>query len=378
MIKKFLGALILCTGFPIHAQGLMFECTHNQLNELEIEVAEYLNTLNINQSHYQLIREKGYLQLQLKSDPGDNSTLYLRWNPQYAIEDEILYLPTSQKIKVVTTVSKKEIALALMQSGRSTRFSGNACNIEALKDHIGVRQSIVAWAENLHWKFPNGSSAQWNETYWNKGNLHPDKSLSEAMQDFFNNEELCAVGCYTATKIVIIQGVLDYYKRIKKDIKTLNLIKATLRSDGDVLVGVESESMWHDLGNSDQQKLKTIGKLLKTKHQVPAYNFVPGDWVYFVNPDVKSSEIPGYEGSNSIYMGRARFDDFYNDNDHHYLYSEKLKEVYNWRFGVFSRSRDYANIRNLNSDLIEKLSLEPNRGGLVLQNRGVPRLFGFE
>ena len=77
-------------------------------------------------------------------------------------------------------------------------------------------------------------------------------------------------------------------------------------------------------------------------------------------------------------MGRARFDDFYDDNDHHFLYNEKLREVYNWRFGVKNRIRDYAHIHNPSSDLLNTLGNPPQAGGLVLDNRSVPKFFGFE
>jgi len=42
------------------------------------------------------------------------------------------------------TVSQKEILLALLQNGRTTRFTGKACSAEALKDQVGVRQNTVA------------------------------------------------------------------------------------------------------------------------------------------------------------------------------------------------------------------------------------------
>ena len=102
-----------------------------------------------------------------------------------------------------------------MHQGRETVFAGNACRIDALKEHVQIRQMIVAWSEHLHWSFPDGSPAQWNERYWDQGNLKPGVSLDEALRDFFIQPDKCSVGCYTATKIVMIQGILDYFRRVK-------------------------------------------------------------------------------------------------------------------------------------------------------------------
>lgn len=376
-IRNYLAICFLCFAPLATADGLVFQCEDHQLLEIQKQVDHYLKELGINRNIYQVSTQSNQLQYQLKSPHQDTSTLYLRWNPIFDIHEEKISLPSSNGYREVNTVSKKEITLALMQSGRKTLFKGKACHFEALQDHIHVRQMIVAWAEHLQWTFPDGDSAKWNDAYWTDGTLKAGKPLLEAMTDFFINPEKCSVGCYTATKIVIIQGVLDYYQRVKKDLEKANQIKKNLRSDGEVLVDIEPESMWHFL-NKDKNTRQTNGKLLTVQKNIAPLNFIPGDWVYFINTDEKSSHIPGYEGSNSIYMGRAKFDDFYNDNGHYYFYHEKLREIYNWRHGVFSRSRDYEKIRPLSSDLLHSLGLPPNKGGLVLETRSIPKFFGFE
>jgi hypothetical protein len=304
--------------------------------------------------------------------------LYLRWNPSYAIAEERVSLPTAHGLKQIETVSKKEILLALMHEGRATIFKDNACEVSALKEHVEIRQMIVAWSEHLHWSFPDGSAAQWNPQYWERGNLKPGASLDEAMKDFFINPDQCSVGCYTATKIVIIQAVLDYFRRVKKNHVMADAIVKRLKSDHDALVGIEPGAMWTFQKSINPEEQKRLGKLLKVQTSVASMNFVPGDWVYFVNNDKDSAQIDGYEGSNTIYMGRASFDDFYNDNHHHYLYNEKLSTIYNWRNRVFSRSRDYSRIEKLSAEQIYQLGLSTEEGGFLLNNRAVPYFFGFE
>lgn len=376
ILKKYFLTLFLITSHQVMAEGLVFECNTTQIKAIDHQIQSYFKNLHIKQDFYEKRISDHKLQLRLKKSPLETSTLYLRWNPQFNIQDDLIELPDAKGKREVLTVSKKEIVLALMQSGRETNFKGSSCQFEAFEDHVNVRQMIVAWSEDLHWKFPDGVSAKWNEAYWENGTLKPGQPVSEAMADFFINKDTCSVGCYTATKIVVIQGILDYYQRIKQDFTTSKKIKDVLNSDGEVLVNIEPESMWRFL-EKDKKSLSDQGKLLTIQNQVAPLNFIPGDWVYFINTDPKSSDKPGYEGSNSIYMGRAKFDDFYNDNGHHYFYNEKLSEVYNWRYGVFSRSRDYEKLQPLSTELLNQLGLHPTQGGIVLNTRSVPQYFGF-
>jgi hypothetical protein len=380
-LKIFIASLFVLIQAPlVVAQtngGLIFECGADKRNQLKSELNAYQQELGVNASVYELHESGTRLRVSLK-DPSVYGTLYLRWDPKYNITEERISLPTVKGLTEIETVSKKEILLALMHQGRETVFAGNACHIDALKEHVQIRQMIVAWSEHLHWSFPDGSSAKWNQQYWDQGNLKPGASLDKAMRDFFIQPDKCSIGCYTATKIVIIQGILDYFRRVKKDDAMADAIINRLKSDDDVLVGIEPGAMWSFQKPINPEEQKRLGKLLKIQAQVAPMNFIPGDWVYFVNTDKDSSEKDGYEGSNSIYMGRASFDDFYNDNEHHYLYNEKIQNIYNWRNGVFSRSRDYQRVRILSAEQVHQFGLSPEEGGFLLKNRAIPYFFGFE
>jgi hypothetical protein len=380
-LKTFITSLFVLIQAPlVVAQtngGLIFECGADKRNQLKSELNAYQQELGVNASVYELHESGTRLRVSLK-DPSVYGTLYLRWDPKYNITEERISLPTAKGLTEIETVSKKEILLALMHQGRETVFAGNACHIDALKEHVQIRQMIVAWSEHLHWSFPDGSSAKWNQQYWDQGNLKPGASLDKAMRDFFIQPDKCSIGCYTATKIVIIQGILDYFRRVKKDDAMADAIINRLKSDDDVLVGIEPGAMWSFQKPISPEEQKRLGKLLKIQAQVAPMNFIPGDWVYFVNTDKDSSEKDGYEGSNSIYMGRASFDDFYNDNEHHYLYNEKIQNIYNWRNGVFSRSRDYQRMQILSAEQVHQFGLSPEEGGFLLKNRAIPYFFGFE
>lgn len=360
---------------------MRFLCAPTKLKAVEPLVDRYLAGLGIPKSLLvkRLNVEKGSLVYTLATDPSDTNTLTLSKRPEMDIRDEALRLPMANgKTRKVVTVSKKEIALALMQHGRTTEFAGEACDAEAFIDHIGVRQNTVAWAEKLQWEWPDGTSATWNEKYWARGTPKAGYPLHEAMSDAFIDDKKYSIGCYTATKIVIVQGVLDYYHRVKKDAARTRLVSEHLLRDGEPLVYVEPGIMWNFEKDFEASEAARAGKLLKIYHKVPSNNFVPGDWSYFLNTDPVTYEKTGYEGSNAIYLGRNKYDDYYNDNDHAYTFEQKIDEVYQWRNEVFSRSRDAAKIRPLTPEHAQALTRTPAEGGLLNDMRAVPYAFGFE
>lgn len=362
-------------------EGVRFSCRTDQLGNIESGMDTYLALLGIGPHLLvkKIDRTKGFAVYTLNTPGEDSNTLDLKARPELQIQDEIVSLPSQHgKKKNIQTVSKKEIVLALLQHGRLTEFKGGACDIEALKDHVGIRQNTVAWSENLQWIWPNGGSAQWHRKYWKRGTPKPGHPLHEAMNDLFMNQHQYSIGCYTATKLVVIQGVLDYYRRIKQDPVQQNLLEQRLAFNKEPLVGIEPRRMWHFEKDFDPQELDRPGKLVKIGYGAAPKNFVPGDWVYFLNSDPVSYRKTGYEGSNAIYLGRNKFDDFYNDNNHSYTYEEKLDEVFQWRNGVFSRSRDFAKVQALTVENIALLGKTPATGGLLTDMRVSTYFFGYE
>jgi hypothetical protein len=351
--------------------GLQFDCTPRQLARLQPAMNDYLRALQIPLSLVvsTVDAAQGTATFSLRTPESDTDTLHLSTRPEMAIRDEWITLPLTLKkngkTRVVSTVSKKEIVLALLQHGRHTRFPITGCDIEALIDHVGIRQNTVAWAEVLEWGWPEGGPAKWNGKYWRKGTPASRHPLHEAINDAFIHQSRYVIGCYTATKLVMIQGSLDYYHRVKKDTRSLAMIEKRLMQDGEPLVNIEPGIMWQFEKDFDPAELQRPGKTLDITYGVAANNFVPGDWSYFLNTDTTSSEKTGYEGSNAIYLGRNKFEDYYNENGHSYDYRQKLDEVYQWRHGVFSRTHDVAKIVPLSESDLQQLSEEPNKGGIL-------------
>ncbi|RTL29724.1 MAG: hypothetical protein EKK47_12560 [Burkholderiales bacterium] len=363
------------------ADGIAFDCAPPSIPAIQVGMGRYLAELGIPPSLYVATRnpQTGVLNYALRTSADDHNTLDLFQRPGYEVGQDTVMLPRLHRPpEAVQTVSKKEIVLALMQHGRRTTFSGAACDVQALKDHVGLRQNIVAWTEHLHWVWPDGGSAQWHTRYWRKGTPTPGQPLHTALLDAFTHQDRYTIGCYTATKLVLLQGIIDFYRRVKEDPATWQLVTQRVQLDGDPLVHIEPGDMWQFEEDFDPSEQDRPGKLMRIQENVAPTNFVPGDWAYMVNTDPHTHHKTGYEGSNALYLGRNRFDDYFNDHDHAYSYEEKLGEVFQWRNGVFSRSRDADKIQPLNAQDIQKLGLKPVQGGLVKGYRVVPYLFAFE
>ncbi|BBJ00283.1 hypothetical protein FGKAn22_19750 [Ferrigenium kumadai] len=362
-------------------EGIRFSCHPSRLKAIEAGMSAYLSTLKVAPSLIvkKTDRVNGIAVYTLNTPKGDTSTLDVNDRPELQIRDAIVFLPAKQgKKRKVVTVSKKEILLTLLQHGRLTEFKGDACDVQALKEHIGIRQNITAWAEDLNWVWPDGSPAKWNDKYWDHGTPKPGYPLHEALNDVFMNQDKYSIGCYTASKLLMVQGVLDYFRRIKKDRVQQERVKQRLLADHDPLRYIEPGRMWDFEKDFDPRELHRPGKLLKIEYRIAPKNFVPGDWVHFLNTDPASYRKTGYEGSNPIYLGRNKFADYFNDHHHSYTYQQKLDEVYQWRNGVFSRLRDAEKIKPLTPEDVEILSRPPSEGGLLTDMRVFPYFFGYE
>ena len=360
-------------------EGLQFACDSAHVSVFKSELLDYFKSLDIPLDLLKSSEGASGTQVSLNyvlRGPGITAdTLGINKDPRFAVANEQVELPGQNGLVQSREItSRKEILLALLHPGRLTRLEPASCSVAALKDHVGARQNIVAWASQLEWQWPDGDDALWNEKYWKSGTPQLNVPLHVALNDVFLNQPAYAIGCYAATKLVVAQGVLDYYRRIKQDPGLTRMVEQRLLSDNEPLVNVEPGEMWSFEPDFDIDQLRQQGKLVELIRNVAPRNFVPGDWIYLLNTDPITYQKKGYEGSNAIYLGQGKFDDYYNDNQHAYTYLQKLDEVYQWRNGVFSRSHDAEKIKPLSGNELDQLGNSPKSGGLVLSYRAIPRL----
>ncbi|MDO8416515.1 MAG: hypothetical protein Q7S87_09920 [Agitococcus sp.] len=227
-------------------EGVIFRCAPLELEVVQAEMSDYLLRLGIRSDWVTTTVTTGtQVQFTLATVAHDTNTLSLASQENYGIKNDIVMLPNKKGgLNAVSTVSQKEIVLALFQRGRVTTFEGAACSLATFKDHVGIRQNIVSWAQKLDWGWPNGGSARWNSAYWLKGTPNTAVSPFVALHDAFLQQHAYAIGCYTASKLVIAHAVSDYYRRIKRDPGLTRLVEQRLLSDGEPLVDIEPGKMW--------------------------------------------------------------------------------------------------------------------------------------
>jgi hypothetical protein len=96
----------------------------------------------------------------------------------------------------------------------------------------------------------------------------------------------------------------------------------------------------------------------------PMRCYVPGDRVWFKNPDDFSSNVKGYEGSWVIYMGGGQFTNLWNKSKP-YTLETKCIEIYHWRHSV---REDKLGTLEINEDLVKELVDETLRSEEQVQN----------
>ncbi len=384
--------------------GVLFNCSKDEIAKLKVEMPKYMAELGIDASFVNIkdSLDGSKLGFVLTTPDNDTNTVNLSKRKEYNIEDDIVELPTQKTKKTYTTVtengvsrvvpkyltiegkrsvhtvSKKEIALSLFQHGRLSEFNNEGCNIQAFKDQIGIRQNTAAWTEELSWGFPDGKGSAWNPKYWDDSPL-PKRNTAPhvAINDIFMYPDKYSMGCYSASKVVMSQGLLDYYTRVRPDPEKLAKIEKAMLVDKAPLRDVEPGSAWDFIQSMTPEELIVPGKILTVKKGVAKDNFIAGDWSYIKNMDDKSSEKSGYEGSNAVYLGRGNFDDYYGEMPNkHYTFIEKINEVYQWQNGVFTYSESsQKKAKKLSLEEFDHILNSPEEGGILSRNRIEPKVY---
>jgi len=237
----------------------------------------------------------------------DNSTLQLSrleslWlvDAETALEEEILIglltCPYRQSFP-----SFEELCSAL----RMRKFIAQAGQLTSLRfDTRAVDRPVSHWTYDEELGFL----------------LRKDCSLIEALrlatQPSYSGKKY-AFSCYRASEYVVLLGIAEeakisntlFYERLQRQWE----IKA-------IASGAFHETFLDEHGSLAQP--------------VPMLHYIPGDRVWFRNPDPLSSNVSGYEGSWVIYLGKGLFSNFWS-NQLPFGFDEKCLEVYHWRDGAF-------------------------------------------
>ena len=213
----------------------------------------------------------------------------------------------------------QEILWSLLVSPVGFEFN----SLAVFASSVRVRKNIALAARQTALAF-NTEAAERPEAYWHYEEdagfiLQPGQCLIKALISATQPEvtgKLYDFSCYRATEYVILLGMAQeaalHNPGLLLELQKLNEVRA-------VRSALFHEVYLHEYGTID--------------NPLPSQFFVPGDRLWFRNPDAASADVTGYEGSWVIYMGSGLFSNFW-QRDQPYTLLSKCVEVFHWRDGL--------------------------------------------
>lgn len=233
-------------------------------------------------------------------------------------------LALTQRLQLDTTHRPadllREIVLALLLSPLPVAFP----DLDELVSAVQMRGNVVRAARKTTLAF-HTSQAERPADCWayRKGCgfvLLPGVSLTAALAKATQPDvsgTLYDFSCYRATEYVMLLGIAEElahcHPAFFHQLETLWTQRA-------IMSGEFHEVFLREQGSMDAP--------------LPPHYFVPGDRVWFRNPDAASAEASGYEGSWVIYLGAGLFTNFWKQ-DRPYTLADKCLEIFHWRHGVY-------------------------------------------
>jgi hypothetical protein len=214
---------------------------------------------------------------------------------------------------------EQEILAAMLASPLGMGFG----SCDALASQMRVRRHIAQAARKTALAFQT-EAAERPEAFWHYDEEHgfilrPGVDLIEALVSATQPEatgRLYDFSCYRATEYVILLG-------IARELQTHH---------PELLQALQHHSEIHAIrsGQFHDVFLVEYGSM---QEPLPTRFYVPGDRLWFRNPDERSSDVTGYEGSWVIYMGAGLFSNFWK-RDKPFTLQDKCLEIFHWRHGA--------------------------------------------
>ena len=151
--------------------------------------------------------------------------------------------------------------------------------------------------------------------------LRPGRCLIEALRRATQPGDHASpygFGCYRATEYVMLLAIAEEAARCNPGL----LERLSTRIGRRPIQSREfHETVLREHGTMDEP--------------LPARWFVPGDRVWFRNPDERSADADGYEGSWVIYLGNGEFGNFW-QRGRPYTLERKCVEIHHWRHATWT------------------------------------------
>jgi hypothetical protein len=274
-----------------------------------------------------------------------------RWTPGFDT------LGLSQRCEAArgesTQAVEVETVLALAASPIPLEFP----SLQEWESALRMRQDIV-WAArrttmDFHTARVDRPVAFWDYDEDSGFILRPGADLVEALihatQPAVSGRQY-AFSCYRATEYILLLGLAQEARRCHPAL--YEALQQQWRTHA-VASGRFHDCFLQEWGSNEAP--------------LPATWYVPGDRVWFRNPDEPSSDASGYEGSWVIYLGQGQFANFWKP-DRPYDLTRKCVEVYHWRDGTWTDSEgDLRMDESIVEQKVQATLADPAATAAVLQ-----------
>ncbi len=231
---------------------------------------------------------------------------------------------------------EREILLSMLLGPVAFEFPSH----DELAAAVRVRKNIVEAARGTALAFDT-READRPADYWaydeDRGfTVLPGKSLVAALQKATQPDasgKLYSFSCYRATEYVILLGIAQELASGNPEL--LRQLQQQWETQA-----IKS-GQFHDVF------LREYGSM---SAPLPLKYYVPGDRLWFRNPDEHSSDVTGYEGSWVFYLGGGLFTNFW-QRDKPYTLTAKCLELFHWRNATY---RDQDGELRIDERLVEK------------------------
>lgn len=214
---------------------------------------------------------------------------------------------------------EREILVAMLGAPLPFAFP----TLDELVSHVRMRKDIVQSARKTALAFDT-EAAERPEDCWQYGEsigftLVPGHRLEDALVKATQPDtsgRLYSFSCYRATEYVILLAIVRELARSNPVL--LGVLEHDARQRA-IRSGAFHDTFLYEYGSMDSP--------------LPPRYYVPGDRLWFRNPDERSADIAGFEGSWVFYEGNGYFSNFWK-RDAPFTLDTKCLEIYHWRHGV--------------------------------------------
>ncbi len=218
------------------------------------------------------------------------------------------------------TALEREIVCAMLAAPHGFEYP----NHDEFAAAIRIRRNIATAARKTALCFDT-RSAERPEDCWTYHEdtgftLIPGQALIPSLKKATQPEltgKCYSFSCYRATEYVILLGIAEALQDFNPELLAQLQRQWETRA---IMSGRFHDVFLHEYGSMDAP--------------LPMQYYIPGDRVWFRNPDPHSSDASGYEGSWVIYMGSGEFTNFWK-RDEPYTLTDKCLELYHWRHAAY-------------------------------------------